>query len=36
MPVHAFAAGHVTVLQTDFIANQHTLLRLIREATALG
>jgi hypothetical protein len=36
MPVHGFAAGHVTVLQTDFIANQHTLLRLIREATALG
>jgi hypothetical protein len=35
MPVHALAAGHVTVLQADFVANQSTLVRLIREATAL-
>ena len=36
MPVHGFAAGHVTVLQADFVANQCTLVRLIREATATG
>jgi hypothetical protein len=34
MPVHGLAACHVTVLQGDFVANQHTLVRLIREATA--
>jgi hypothetical protein len=33
MPVHGFASSHVTVLQTDFVANQRTLVRLIREAT---
>ena len=36
MPVHGLAAAHVTVLQGDFLANQCTLVRLIREATALG
>jgi hypothetical protein len=35
MPVHGSACGHVTVLQGDFVANQSTLVRLIREATAL-
>jgi hypothetical protein len=34
MPVHGLPASHVTVLQGDFVANQHTLVRLIREATA--
>jgi hypothetical protein len=34
MPVHGLTACHVTVLQGDFVANQHTLVRLIREATA--
>ena len=34
MPVHGQDACHVTVLQGDFVANQHTLVRLIREATA--
>ncbi len=36
MPVHGLAPSHVTVLQGDFVANQRTLVRLIREATALG
>jgi hypothetical protein len=36
MPVHGLVSGHVTVLQGDFVANQRTLVRLIREATALG
>jgi len=36
MPVHGLAAAYVTVLQGDFVANQCTLVRLIREATALG
>jgi hypothetical protein len=36
MPVHGMASCHVTVLQGDFVANQRTLIRLIREATALG
>ena len=36
MPVHGLASSHVTVLQGDFVANQRTLVRLIREATALG
>jgi hypothetical protein len=36
MPVHGLASGHVTVLQGDFVANQRTLVRLIREATALS
>jgi hypothetical protein len=35
MPVHGLASCHVTVLQGDFVANQRTLVRLIREATAL-
>jgi len=34
MPVHGFASCHVTVLQSDFVANQRTLVRLIREASA--
>jgi hypothetical protein len=34
MPVHGKNACHVTVLQADFVANQRTLVRLIREATA--
>jgi hypothetical protein len=33
MPVHGLAACHVTVLQGDFVANQNTLVRLMREAT---
>jgi hypothetical protein len=36
MPVHGLAYGHVTVLQGDFVANLRTLVRLIREATALS
>jgi hypothetical protein len=36
MPVHGLASCHVTVLQGDFVANQNTLVRLIREATALS
>jgi hypothetical protein len=36
MPVHGLASCHVTVLQGDFVANQRTLVRLIREATALA
>ncbi len=37
MPVHGLDSSHVTVLQGDFVANQRTLVRLIREATdALG
>jgi hypothetical protein len=36
IPVHGLASGHVTVLQGDFVANQRTLVRLIREATALS
>jgi hypothetical protein len=35
MPVHGLASCHVTVLQGDFVANQRTLVRLIREATSL-
>lgn len=34
MPVHGLASCHVTVLQGDFLANQGTLVRLIRQATA--
>jgi hypothetical protein len=36
MPVHGLASCHVTILQGDFVANQRTLVRLIREATILG
>jgi hypothetical protein len=35
LPVHGLSAGHVTVMQGDFVANQRTLVRLVREATAL-
>lgn len=35
MPVHGLAPCHVTVLQGDLVANQNTLVRLIREATTL-
>jgi hypothetical protein len=35
MPVHGAAPCHVAILQGDFLANQNTLVRLIREATAL-
>jgi hypothetical protein len=34
MPVHGLASCHVTILQSDFLANQSTLVRLVREATA--
>ncbi len=34
MPVHGLDSSHVTVMQGDFVANQRTLVRLIREATA--
>jgi hypothetical protein len=33
MPVHGLAPSHVTTLQGDLVANQRTLVRLIREAT---
>jgi hypothetical protein len=36
LPVHGLSAGHVTVMQGDFIAHLHTLVRLIRQAAALG
>jgi len=36
MPVHGLASCHVTVLLGDFVANQNTLVRLMREATALS
>jgi hypothetical protein len=36
MPVHGLASCHVIVLQGDFVANQNTLVRLMREATALS
>jgi hypothetical protein len=35
LPVHGLPRGHVTTLQGDFVTNQRTLIRLIREATAL-
>lgn len=35
LPVHGLSPGHVTVLQGDLVANQRTLVRLVREATAL-
>lgn len=35
LPVHGRALAHVIVLQGDFVANQRTLVRLIREAVAL-
>jgi hypothetical protein len=36
LPVHGRSLAHVIVLQADFVANQRTLVRLIREAAALG
>ena len=36
MPVHGLPSCHVTILQGDFVANQRTLVRLIRQATTLG
>jgi hypothetical protein len=36
MPVHGLPACHVTVLQGDFLSNQNTLMRLMRQATTLG
>jgi hypothetical protein len=35
LPVHGLSPGHVVIMQGDFVANQRTLVRLIREATAL-
>ena len=35
LPVHGLGASHVAVMQGDFIANQHTLIRLMREANTL-
>jgi hypothetical protein len=35
LPVHGLALAHVIVLQGDFVANQRTLVRLLREAVAL-
>jgi len=34
LSVHGFALAYLTILQGDFLANQHTLVRLIREAAA--
>lgn len=36
LPVHGRSLAHVIVLQGDFVANQRTLVRLIREAAVLG
>lgn len=36
LPVHGLSAGYVAVMQGDLLANLHTLVRLIREAAALG
>jgi hypothetical protein len=36
LPVHGLQPGHVAVMQGDLISNQHTLIRLIRQAAALG
>jgi len=33
LPVHGLSLGYLAVLQGDFVANQRTLVRLIREAT---
>jgi hypothetical protein len=35
LPVHGRPRGHVTILQGDFVTNQRTLVRLVRQATAL-
>ena len=35
LPVHGLSLGHLVILQGDFVANQCTLVRLIREATLL-
>lgn len=34
LPQHGFQPGHVAVMQADFVTNQATLVRLIRQATA--
>jgi hypothetical protein len=36
LPVHGRSLAHLIVLQGDFVANQRTLVRLIREAARLG
>ena len=36
LPVHGRPLAHFIILQGDFVANQRTLVRLIREAVALG
>jgi hypothetical protein len=36
LPVHGLPLGYVIVMQGDFVANQRTLVRLIREAATLG
>lgn len=36
LPVHGLALSHTTVLLADFVVNQRTLVRLVREATAFG
>jgi hypothetical protein len=35
LPVHSLPRGYSEVLLADFVANQHTLVRLVREATGL-
>jgi hypothetical protein len=35
LPVHGFARAYAEILLGDFVANQHTLMRLFRQATAL-
>jgi hypothetical protein len=35
LPVHGRPRGHVTILQGDFVTNQRTLVRLVRQATPL-
>jgi hypothetical protein len=35
LPVHGLSLGHLMILQGDFVANQRTLVRLVREATLL-
>ena len=36
MPVHGLPPSHVVILQADLVANQLTLVRLIRQASALN
>lgn len=35
LPVHGLSLGHLVILQGDFVANQRTLVRLLREAALL-